>query len=57
MQDYAKLYPSRFRCAAKTSKLSQVKKLLISGLPPEIILLLIAVIILPTDISEALKRH
>ncbi len=56
MQDYAKLYPSRFRCAARNNKIDQIRKLLISGLPPEIMLLMIAALVLPADISAALKR-
>jgi hypothetical protein len=56
MQDYSKLYPSRFRTVAKTSKLTQIRKLLLSGLPPEVMLLLIAAVVLPTDFLTALKR-
>lgn len=56
MQDYARWYPSQFRASARNSKLSQIRKLLISGLPPEVMLLLIAAIVLPTDIMSALKR-
>lgn len=56
MQDYASWYQSRFRKKAKDSKLYQIRKLLMSGLPAEVLLLLIAAIVLPGGILSAIKR-
>jgi hypothetical protein len=56
MEDYSRLYPSRFRTVAKTSKLSKIRKLLLSGLPPEVLLLLIAAIVLPKEVFAMFKR-
>ncbi len=56
MQDCSRLYPSRFRTSVQTSKLGKIKKLLLSGLPPEILLLLIAAIVLPEDVVKILRR-
>jgi hypothetical protein len=56
MQDYASWYPSRFRKKAKDSKLYQIRKLLMSGLPAEVLLLLIAAVVLPGDMLSAIKR-
>jgi hypothetical protein len=56
MQDYSKLYPSRFRSKAKCSKLAKVRRLLLSGLPAEIILLLIAAVVLPGGALAAIRR-
>lgn len=56
MQDYSKLFRSRILVKQQNSKLRQIRKLLLSGLPTEILLLLIVAIILPKDILFMLKR-
>ncbi len=57
MQDYSKLYPSRFRTTRQTSKLKQIRKLLLSGLPPEVMLLLIAAVVLPKEIADIFRKQ
>ena len=56
MQDYARLYPSRFRKVAESGKLKQIRRLLLSGLPPEVMLLLIAAVVLPRDVVDLFRK-
>lgn len=46
MQDFAKLY-QRKHLPGKKTKLMQIRRLILSGLAPEIIVLLVAALVLP----------
>jgi hypothetical protein len=48
MKDYAQMYHKRYKMPIKpTVKLHQIRKLILSGLPPEIIVMLIAALVIP----------
>lgn len=56
MNDYAQLYDKRYKQTKASSKLKQIRKLLFSGLPPEIMIALIVAVVLPADVLSLLKR-
>lgn len=56
MQDYTKLFRFRILVKQQNSKLKQIRKLLLSSLPAEILVLLIVALVLPKDILSILKR-
>ena len=55
MYDYVKLYPSKIYERRSASKLNQIRRLLISNIPPEAILLLIAAVVLPMQVVASIK--
>ena len=57
MQDYAKLFQSRILVKRERSAVQQIRGLLLSGLRPEIIVLLIAAVVFPKSIALLLFKR
>lgn len=53
MQDYAPLFHRKFR---KRSRLNQIRKLLLSGLSPELLVVLIAAIVFRHEVITLFRR-
>lgn len=56
MQCYAKLYPRKYHQQRAIGKLEKVKRLLLTGLPSEIVVLLIMAVVMPAAVMSSLKR-
>ena len=57
MQDYSKLFQSRILVKRERSAVQQIRRLLLSGLSPEIIVLLIAAVVFPKSIALLLFKR
>jgi hypothetical protein len=53
MQDYAKLYQKDRR---SRSKMNQIRRLLLLKLPPEVIVVLIAIVVFPLHALSMIRR-
>ena len=56
MRDYSKLFESRILVKRESSTIRQIRRLLLSGLQPEIIVLLIAAVVFPKSIALLLFK-
>ena len=57
MQDYSKLFESKIRLKRNNNKLYQIRRLLLTGLAPEVIVLLIMVILMPKQAMLTMLRR
>lgn len=56
MQDYAKLFQSRILVKQQNRQLARIRKLILSGIRPEIIVVLIAVLLFPKSAALLLFK-
>lgn len=57
MQDYSKLFQSRILVKRESRAVRQIRRLLLSGLRPEIVVLLIAAVVFPKSIALLLFKR